>query len=210
MFLFLICVINIFKKGMITMTKTPDKIGLYLIIKNSIDIIQKVFKEKFPDTIYLEDNKSVYDIIDKESQLIKDIFELVNDVYTDQIKIIKDDLIETAIDYFKSHYTLSAENPTLISFDKTKLDEYLYNNNRFTVMLFKYEDNICKYFKELSETYDIRIIQYSINRIQSLLDISINLKVLKAYIEYLCNSYMINKNIFMLNDVTRRILETDN
>ena len=192
------------------MTKTPDKIGLYLIIKNSIDIIQKVFKEKFPDTIYLEDNKSVYDIIDKESQLIKDIFELVNDVYTDQIKIIKDDLIETAIDYFKSHYTLSAENPTLISFDKTKLDEYLYNNNRFTVMLFKYEDNICKYFKELSETYDIRIIQYSINRIQSLLDISINLKVLKAYIEYLCNSYMINKNIFMLNDVTRRILETDN
>ena len=209
MFLFLICVINIFKKGMITMTKTPDKIGLYLIIKNSIDIIQKVFKEKFPDTIYLEDNKSVYDTIDRQSQLIKDIFELVNDVYTDQIKIIKDDLIETAIDYFKSHYTLSAENPTLISFDKTKLEDYLYNNN-FTVMLFKYEDNICKYFKELSETYDIRIIQYSINRIQSLLDISINLKVLKAYIEYLCNSYMINKNIFMLNDVTRRILETDN
>ena len=191
------------------MTKTPDKIGLYLIIKNSIDIIQKVFKEKFPDTIYLEDNKSVYDTIDRQSQLIKDIFELVNDVYTDQIKIIKDDLIETAIDYFKSHYTLSAENPTLISFDKTKLEDYLYNNN-FTVMLFKYEDNICKYFKELSETYDIRIIQYSINRIQSLLDISINLKVLKAYIEYLCNSYMINKNIFMLNDVTRRILETDN
>ena len=192
-----------------TMTKTPDKIGLYLIIKNSIDIIQKVFKEKFPDKIYLENNESVYDIIDKESQLIKDIFELVNDVYTDQIKVIKDDLIETAIDYFKSHYTLSAENPTLISFDKTKLEDYLYNNN-FTVMLFKYEDNICKYFKELSETYDIRIIQYSINRIQSLLDISINLKVLKAYIEYLCNSYMINKNIFMLNDVTRRILETDN
>ena len=192
-----------------TITKSPDKIGLYLIIKNSIDIIQKVFKEKFPDTIYLEDNKSVYDTIDRQSQLIKDIFELVNDVYTDQIKIIKDDLIETAIDYFKSHYTLSAENPTFISFDKTKLDEYLYNNNRFTVMLFKYEDNICKYFKELSETYDIRIIQYSINRIQSLLDISINLKVLKAYIEYLCNSYMINKNIFMLNDVTRDILESD-
>ena len=191
-----------------TITKSPDKIGLYLIIKNSIDIIQKVFKEKFPDKIYLEDNKSVYDIIDKESQLIKDIFELVNDVYTDQIKIIKDDLIETAIDYFKSHYTLSAENPTLISFDKTKLEDYLYNNN-FTVMLFKHEDNICKYFKELSETYDIRIIQYSINRIQSLLDISINLKVLKAYIEYLCNSYMINKNIFMLNDVTRDILESD-
>ena len=191
------------------MPKTPDKIELYSFIKSSIDIIQKVFKEKFPNKIYLEDNKSVYDIIDKESQLIKDIFELVNDVYTDQIKVIKDDLIETAIDYFKSHYTLSAENPTLISFDKAKLDEYLYNN-RFTVMLFKHEDNICKYFKELSETYDIRIIQYSINRIQSLLDIAINSKVLKAYIEYLCNSYMINKNIFMLNNVTRRILETDN
>ena len=191
------------------MPKTSDKVELYSFIKSSIDIIQKVFKEKFPDKIYLEDNKSVYDIIDKESQLIKDIFELVNDVYTDQIKIIKDDLIETAIDYFKSHYTLSAENPTLISFDKTKLDEYLYNNNRFTVMLFKYEDNICKYFKELSETYDIRIIQYSIDRIQSLLDIAINSKVLKAYIEYLCNSYMINKNIFMLNDVTRDILESD-
>ena len=191
------------------MPKTPDKVELYSFIKSSIDIIQKVFKEKFPDKIYLENNESVYDIIDKESQLIKDIFELVNDVYTDQIKVIKDDLIETAIDYFKSHYTLSAENPTLISFDKTKLEDYLYNNN-FTVMLFKYEDNICKYFKELSETYDIRIIQYSINRIQSLLDISINLKVLKAYIEYLCKSYMINKNIFMLNDVTRRILETDN
>ena len=190
------------------MPKTPDKIELYSFIKSSIDIIQKVFKEKFPNKIYLEDNKSVYDIIDKESQLIKDIFELVNDVYTDQIKVIKDDLIETAIDYFKSHYTLSAENPTLISFDKAKLDEYLYNN-RFTVMLFKHEDNICKYFKELSETYDIRIIQYSINRIQSLLDIAINSKVLKAYIEYLCNSYMINKNIFMLNNVTRRILETD-
>ena len=192
-----------------TMTKTPDKVELYSFIKSSIDIIQKVFKEKFPDKIYLEDNKSVYDIIDKESQLIKDIFELVNDVYTDQIKVIKDDLIETAIDYFKSHYTLSSENPTLISFDKTKLEDYLYNNNRFTVMLFKYEDNICKYFKELSETYDIRIIQYSINRIQSLLDTSINLKVLKAYIEYLCKSYMINKNIFMLNDVTRRILESN-
>lgn len=192
------------------MPKTRNKVELYSFIKSSIDIIQKVFKEKFPDKIYLEDNKSIYDIIDKESQLIKDIFELVNDVYTDQIKVIKDDLIKTAIDYFKSHYTLSAENPTLISFDKTKLDEYLYNNNRFTIMLFKYEDNICKYFKELSETYDIRIIQYSINRIQSLLDIAINLKVLKAYIEYLCNSYMINKNIFMLNDVTRRILETDN
>lgn len=193
-----------------TMTKTPDKIGLYLIIKNSIDIIQKVFKEKFPDTIYLEDNKSVYDTIDRQSQLIKDIFELVNDVYTDQIKIIKDDLIETAIDYFKSHYTLSSENPTLISFDKTKLEDYLYNNNRFVAMLFRHEDTICKYFKELSETYDIRIIQYSIDRIQSLLDIAINSKVLKAYIEYLCNSYMINKNIFMLNDVTRHILETDN
>lgn len=192
------------------MPKTRNKVELYSFIKSSIDIIQKVFKEKFPDKIYLEDNKSIYDIIDKESQLIKDIFELVNDVYTDQIKVIKDDLIETAIDYFKSHYALSAENPTLISFDKTKLDEYLYNNNRFTIMLFKYEDNICKYFKELSETYDIRIIQYSIDRIQSLLDISINPKVLKAYIEYLCNSYMINKNIFMLNDVTRRILETDN
>ena len=191
------------------MPKTSDKVELYSFIKSSIDIIQKVFKEKFPDKIYLEDNKSVYDIIDKESQLIKDIFELVNDVYTDQIKIIKDDLIETAIDYFKSHYTLSAENPTLISFDKTKLEDYLYNNNNFIVMLFKHEDNICKYFKELSETYDIRIIQYSINRIQSLLDISINLKVLKAYIEYLCNSYMINKNIFMLNDVTRDILESD-
>ena len=191
------------------MPKTSDKVELYSFIKSSIDIIQKVFKEKFPDKIYLENNESVYDIIDKESQLIKDIFELVNDVYTDQIKVIKDDLIETAIDYFKSHYTLSAENPTLISFDKTKLEDYLYNNN-FTVMLFKYEDNICKYFKELSETYDIRIIQYSINRIQSLLDTSINLKVLKAYIEYLCNSYMVNKNIFMLNDVTRRILETDN
>ena len=189
-------------------TKTSDKVELYSFIKNSIDIIQKVFKEKFPDKIYLEDNKSVYDIIDKESQLIKDIFELVNDVYTDQIKIIKDDLIETAIDYFKSHYTLSAENPALISFDKTKLEDYLYNNN-FTVMLFKHEDNICKYFKELSETYDIRIIQYSIDRIQSLLDIAINSKVLKAYIEYLCNSYMINKNIFMLNDVTRDILESD-
>ena len=191
------------------MPKTSDKVELYSFIKSSIDIIQKVFKEKFPDKIYLEDNKSVYDIIDKECQLFKDIFELVNDVYTDQIKIIKDDLIETAIDYFKSHYTLSAENPTLISFDKTKLEDYLYNNN-FTVMLFKYEDNICKYFKELSETYDIRIIQYSINRIQSLLDIAINPKVLRAYIEYLCNSYMVNKNIFMLNNVTRRILETDN
>ena len=202
MFLFLICVINIVKKGMIIMLMTKT------FIKNSIDIIQKVFKEKFPDKIYLEDNKSVYDIIDKESQLIRDIFELVNDVYIDQIKVIKDDLIETAIDYFKSHYTLSAENPTLISFDKTKLEDYLYNNN-FTVMLFKYEDTICKYFKELSETYDIRIIQYSIDRIQSLLDIAINSKVLKAYIEYLCNSYMINKNIFMLNNVTRRILESD-
>ena len=190
------------------MPKTSDKVELYSFIKSSIDIIQKVFKEKFPDKIYLEDNKSVYDIIDKESQLIRDIFELVNDVYIDQIKVIKDDLIETAIDYFKSHYTLSAENPTLISFDKTKLEDYLYNNN-FTVMLFKYEDNICKYFKELSETYDIRIIQYSIDRIQSLLDIAINSKVLKAYIEYLCNSYMINKNIFMLNDVTRDILESD-
>ena len=191
------------------MPKTPDKVELYSFIKSSIDIIQDVFMKRFPDKIYLEDNKSVYDIIDKECQLFKDIFELVNDVYTDQIKVIKDDLIETAMDYFKSHYTLSAEDPTFISFDKTKLDEYLYNNNRFTVMLFKHEDNICKYFKELSETYDIRIIQYSINRIQSLLDIAINLKVLKAYIEYLCNSYMVNKNIFMLNDVTRDILESD-
>lgn len=191
------------------MPKTPDKVELYSFIKSSIDIIQDVFMKRFPDKIYLEDNKSVYDIIDKECQLFKDIFELVNDVYTDQIKVIKDDLIETAMDYFKSHYTLSAEDPTFISFDKTKLDEYLYNNNRFTVMLFKHEDNICKYFKELSETYDIRIIQYSINRIQSLLDIAINSKVLKAYIEYLCNSYMINKNIFMLNDVTRDILESD-
>lgn len=191
------------------MPKTPDKVELYSFIKSSIDIIQDVFMKRFPDKIYLEDNKSVYDIIDKECQLFKDIFELVNDVYTDQIKVIKDDLIETAMDYFKSHYTLSAEDPTFISFDKTKLDEYLYNNNRFTVMLFKHEDNICKYFKELSETYDIRIIQYSIDRIQSLLDIAINSKVLKAYIEYLCNSYMINKNIFMLNDVTRDILESD-
>ena len=191
------------------MPKTPDKVELYSFIKSSIDIIQDVFMKRFPDKIYLEDNKSVYDIIDKECQLFKDIFELVNDVYTDQIKVIKDDLIETAMDYFKSHYTLSAEDPTFISFDKTKLDEYLYNNNRFTVMLFKHEDNICKYFKELSETYDIRIIQYSINRIQSLLDISINPKVLRAYIEYLCNSYMVNKNIFMLNDVTRDILESD-
>ena len=190
-------------------TKTSDKVELYSFIKSSIDIIQDVFKKRFPDKIYLEDNKSVYDIIDNESQLIKDIFELVNDVYTDQIKIIKDDLIETAIDYFKSHYTLSAENPTLISFDKTKLDEYLYNN-KFTAMLFRYEGNICKYFKELSETYDIRAIQYSVDRIQSLLDISINPKVLRAYIEYLCNSYMVNKNIFMLNNVIRRILETDN
>lgn len=194
---------------MAAITKTPDKVELYSFIKSSIDIIRDVFMKRFPDKIYLEDNKSVYDIIDKESQLIKDIFELVNDVYTDQIKVIKDDLIETAIDYFKSHYTLSAENPTLISFDKTKLDEYLYNNNRFTAMLFRHEDTICKYFKELSETYDIRIIQYSINRIQSLLDIAINSKVLKAYIEYLCNSYMIDKNIFMLNDVTRSILESD-
>ena len=191
------------------MPKTPDKVELYSFIKSSIDIIQDVFMKRFPDKIYLEDNKSVYDIIDKECQLFKDIFELVNDVYTDQIKIIKDDLIETAIDYFKSHYTLSSENPTLISFDKTKLEDYLYNNNRFVAMLFRHEDTICKYFKELSETYDIRIIQYSIDRIQSLLDIAINSKVLKAYIEYLCNSYMINKNIFMLNDVTRDILESD-
>lgn len=190
------------------MPKTSDKVELYSFIKSSIDIIQKVFKEKFPDKIYLEDNKSVYDIIDKESQLIKDIFELVNDVYTDQLKIIKDDLIETAIDYFKSNYTLSAENPNFISFDKSKLEEYLYNN-KFAVMLFRYEDMICKYFKELSETYDIRIIRYTINRIQSLLNVSINSKVLKAYIELLCDFYIIDKNIFILNDMTRRILESN-
>lgn len=189
-------------------TKKPDKFELYSFIKTSIDEIQDIFKKNFPDKIYLENNESVYDIIDKESQLIKDRFELINDVYNDQIKIIKDDLNETAIDYFKSNYTLSAENPNFISFDKSKLEEYLYNN-KFAVMLSRYEDMICKYFKELSETYDIRIIRYTINRIQSLLDASINSKVLKAYIELLCEFYIIDKNIFILNDVTRRILESN-
>lgn len=189
-------------------TKKPDKFELYSFIKTSIDVIQDIFKKKFPDKIYLENNESVYDIIDKESQLIKDRFELINDVYNDQIKIIKDDLIETAIDYFKSKYTLSAENPTFISFDKFKLEEYLYNN-RFAVMLFRYEDRICKYFKELSETYDIRIIQYTINKIQSLLDVSINPEVLKAYIELLCDFYIIDKNIFTLNDRMRDIIKSD-